>query len=250
MSKWIWSIALIGACLAATAPPSAAKPPDLPADPEINCPEGREPSERGRFGTELEPRNGRSEVEVEVRSPARAGAAPCLELDVLCPSLVPMLLERILQPGFETEAQDHRAAAATAVRDETEGQVAHGADDGPVAPTATAVQVETMFEIAERCRRDGDMARARTCYQETHLLAPTSRFGRLAVERLRQLELEVAAESATTQTESRREPYEELAEPREEPVNGHDSEGPDAESVYRRIRATTQPLGLVEPDSY
>lgn len=49
-------------------------------------------------------------------------------------------------------------------------------------------QARRMFEMAERCRRDGKREQARTCYEEAHLLSPTSRHGRLAIQRLVELE--------------------------------------------------------------
>jgi hypothetical protein len=47
-----------------------------------------------------------------------------------------------------------------------------------------AAQARAMFEIAERCLKNGDLDKARTCYEETHLLAPETRYGRDAIQRL------------------------------------------------------------------
>jgi hypothetical protein len=49
-------------------------------------------------------------------------------------------------------------------------------------------QARAMFAIGERCRRLGDLDKARTCYEETHLLSPTSRYGRLAMQRLAEID--------------------------------------------------------------
>ena len=50
------------------------------------------------------------------------------------------------------------------------------------------IQARTLFEIAERCRKVGDLDKARTCYEETHLLAPDTRFGRRAMDRLAEID--------------------------------------------------------------
>ena len=49
-------------------------------------------------------------------------------------------------------------------------------------------QAQKAFEAAERCRRAGDYVNARAGYQQTHRLAPTSRLGRLAIDRLIEVE--------------------------------------------------------------
>ena len=49
-------------------------------------------------------------------------------------------------------------------------------------------QARLAYEAAEDARRAGDYAKARTEYQRVHLLAPTSRVGRLAIDRLIELE--------------------------------------------------------------
>jgi hypothetical protein len=54
--------------------------------------------------------------------------------------------------------------------------------------TPKQAQARAMFAIAERCLRNGDLDKARTCYEETHLLAPETRFGRQAIERLAEID--------------------------------------------------------------
>jgi hypothetical protein len=58
----------------------------------------------------------------------------------------------------------------------------------------TQEQARKMFDIAERCFKNGDLAKARVCYEETHLLAPESTMGRQAMERL--VEIQNARTSA------------------------------------------------------
>ena len=50
--------------------------------------------------------------------------------------------------------------------------------------TLLEAQARAMFKIAERCLKNGDLDKARTCYEETHLLAPETRYGRRAIQRL------------------------------------------------------------------
>ena len=45
-------------------------------------------------------------------------------------------------------------------------------------------QARALFATAERCLKNGDIDMARTCYEEAHLLAPQSRVGRQAIQRL------------------------------------------------------------------
>ena len=54
----------------------------------------------------------------------------------------------------------------------------------PDRTTLQENQARTLFEIAERCLRNGDFDKARTCYEETHVLAPETPFGRQAIQRL------------------------------------------------------------------
>jgi hypothetical protein len=49
-------------------------------------------------------------------------------------------------------------------------------------------QARALFATAERCMKNGDLDKARTCYEETHLLAPETRVGRRAIERLSEID--------------------------------------------------------------
>ncbi len=67
------------------------------------------------------------------------------------------------------------------------------ADGVPASPAPVAVappnsRAADVFERAERSRQQGQTREARRGYEETHLLAPTSRVGRQAIERLGDLD--------------------------------------------------------------
>jgi hypothetical protein len=49
-------------------------------------------------------------------------------------------------------------------------------------------QARQAYETAEQARRAGDYAKARISYQQVHLLAPTSRLGRSAIDRITEME--------------------------------------------------------------
>jgi hypothetical protein len=47
-----------------------------------------------------------------------------------------------------------------------------------------------LLALGERCRQIGDYAQAAVCFEEAHLVSPTSIAGRLAIDRLREMEVE------------------------------------------------------------
>jgi hypothetical protein len=57
-----------------------------------------------------------------------------------------------------------------------------------------------LLELADRCGEKGEFARARAGYQQVHMLAPTSVYGRLAIRRLAAIEekMREAAEESET----------------------------------------------------
>jgi hypothetical protein len=133
-----------------------------------------------------------------IDAPAQQTEAP-MPLDVVTPALAPTLVEQLL-----LQAGRIYATAAT---------------------NQPADQAAELFKIAERFRRNGDYAPARALYQRVHLLAPTTRFGRLAIDRLSQVE----------------ERMREAAEEQEAPGYHEDGE----QSRHNPPRGTI-PLGLVE----
>ena len=118
-----------------------------------------------------------------------------------------------------------------------------GSDFSPVsaADAPRLMEARHLFEVAERCRRKGDVAKARTCYEEVHLMCPTSRYGRLAIDRLQ--ELEQASIDATEEQDA----PPALPSEAEPPLGAApDKATPPAERLHRKIHDETQPLGLVE----
>lgn len=97
--------------------------------------------------------------------------------------------------------------------------------DAQIRAEANAIQAQRLFETGERLRRDGEFEQARTCYQQAHLLTPTTLHGRMAIVRLEELE------------ERLREVFEEQGGP---------GRNADPEQVYRDMHRRSIPLGLVE----
>jgi hypothetical protein len=93
------------------------------------------------------------------------------------------------------------------------------------AAEAKNAHAQRLFEIGEIARRAGVYDQARACFQQVHLLTPTSAQGRMAIVRLIEIE------------ERMRETAEEQNDP--EPQD-------DPEQAYRDMRDRTVPLGLVE----
>jgi hypothetical protein len=137
-------------------------------------------------------------------------------LDAWCPQVLPLLTHRLCQhflasmrPGADDGAEDRE-------RSQRDPQFA-----------ATAEKARGLYELALRCARQGNLAEARAHLREAHLANPTCRFGRLAIERLQELE---------------------ALPPDEEPQS--DEEMLQTERAFRQMRATTTPLGLVLPRTY
>jgi hypothetical protein len=93
------------------------------------------------------------------------------------------------------------------------------------APATRESQSLQLFKTAESCRLAGDFEKARRCYQQVHLLTPTSRVGRLSIDRLGEIE------------ERMRESTEESDAP---------APAGKPEQSRRDIRQGSIPLGLVE----
>jgi hypothetical protein len=89
----------------------------------------------------------------------------------------------------------------------------------------SAKEAQRLFETGERCRRSGEYDKARTCFQQVHLLAPTTLHGRMAIVRLEEIE------------ERMRDVSEEQGAP---------APGEDPDQVFRDMRDRSVPLGLVE----
>ena len=138
------------------APSASAKPADLPEDDKIHCPQGQEKGEHGGVTIDLDLLSGGLAVE-----PPR--------IDAVSPTIVQAWVEQWIQMLGEACLQQGRDG----VRSTSDSKEA---------------QARQEFEAAERDRRSGHFADARNRFQRVHLLAPTSRLGRLAIDRLTEIE--------------------------------------------------------------
>jgi hypothetical protein len=201
-----WALGL-GAALGAV---GAAKPPDLPVQNDVRCQRECEA-----------PKGGESEPE----------ALP-LWLDLWCPCVMPYLVERV--------CEQLRGTGAPGVPKQVDAE--------PQEPTfgpdsaATAKEAQRLYELAERCVRDGKLDKARALLRQAHMVNPICRFGRRAIDRLQQLEGsgEEPSEPSPTRTQ----------EPPSPGGPSGQSDGVDSERAFRRMRERTVPLGMVELQCY
>ena len=107
------------------------------------------------------------------------------------------------------------------------GVMCEGRDNPEDTSASFEEQVRTLYETGERCRNTGDLAMARTCYEEVHLLSPTSCYGQLAIQRLSELDMT-------------REGAEEQEEPPPAPAPGRSTRAAPPQKMHPLL------LGLVE----
>lgn len=164
MQKCLWTVCAVAAILGSSlgAAPGLAKPPDLPVDLRIDFEEPDPPGSSVTFGLDLFT----GKLSVSINLPWNLGlpwkAAPMGEA----------------ASGVSTAqvSRRHNAACPPRAVPQVEQAEEH------VVPQWE--QARALFDIAERCRKVGDLDKARTCYEETHLLVPDTRLGRRAMERL------------------------------------------------------------------
>lgn len=204
MKKYLFAAnGLLAVVLGVSSGPSAwAKPSDLPADNKIECTECGEETHRGSITIGLDLFTGRVNVDVKINATV---PPPPMAID----SVTPMLVEQLLR-----EVSGYLASGPT------------GSTDKPAVAQDRKRQAQHLFQIAERCYRTGDFEKARTCYQQVHLLTPTSQLGRSAIDRLSQVE-----ERLRDATEEQ-----DLPAP----------QGTEPEEAFRNLRQRSIPLGLVE----
>ena len=162
MKRYLFSSLLLSLILG-LAPLSAAwaKPSDLPADNQIQCPDCGEEKSHGSITIGLDVLTGRISVTVEA---AKTAAAPPMAIDTLTPACIEQLLKLV-------------------------GEVlANRLDNNVGVPADRDRQARRLFQVAEMRTRAGDLSAARTFYQQVHMLTPTSRLGQLAIDRLVQIE--------------------------------------------------------------
>lgn len=156
--------------------------------------------ERGRFNVEL----GISTkgIWLKMFRSEPEGEAPAI--DTMSPALLPTYLDVLMK--------------------HVGGMLSTRMNAGPDAVIATTdqgtAQAQRLFDMAETYRRLGLYGSARFYFQRVHSLQPTTPLGRLAIERL-------------TEVEDRLRDAEE-------------SGNEDPDQVYRRMQQNTMPLGLVE----
>ncbi len=109
---------------------------------------------------------------------------------------------------------------------------------------ATAEKARLLYELASRCVREGKLAEARADLREAHLANPTCRFGRLAIERLEEMEALPPGEETSEPTGPKTSP------PPMTQTRPPESQSDEAVRAFHRMRATTEPLGLVLPPTY
>jgi hypothetical protein len=159
------------------------------------------------------PKKGRFSIEFGITSKGLilkfgggvATPEPAPAIDAMCPNIVPAYVQSLMSrvKGAFTEAPGMSGAPKEVERDK---------------------QVTQLFEVGEIYRRTGHYASARVYYQRAHLAAPTSRLGRLAIERLGEIEdrLREAEESSEI----------------------------DPQSLFFEMRERTIPLGLAQSPTY
>lgn len=225
-----WSAAGVLACslLGAAAPTSLAKPPDLPVDQSVTCPEGRE-RPHGSYGLRIDLANGEIRVEVEVETTPTTDVPAAV--DAVCPCFLPVLVDHVRRQLAQAQPAPGTPLPVQPTADNTDSREA---------------QARRLFQIAERCRRNGDLEMARTCYEETHLISPASRCGQLAMQRLRDLERYQNGDGAAEESDAppaRQNPTtDEPPMSKQRDLNGLTP----AERQFRKMRERSEPLGLVE----
>lgn len=169
-----------------------AKPADLPVPSQPECVD--EP-ELGSLLITWDLLTGRIGVAVKARAEQPA------QIDAVTPTFLPTLFEQLVTQAGNALAKPRQA------------------------PTIEEKMAKQLFNDAEVCARKGQLEQARLLYQQTHLLAPTSKVGLKAIDRLQDIE------------ERMRDASEESSEPPLGPL--------DPEALFRDIRNRTIPLGLV-----
>jgi hypothetical protein len=241
MSKFRWSVAVLAALVGTSSGTvSVAKPPDLPAENDVQCQDGREEAAYGTFTLGWDVLSGNVWTKNE---PKGQPSAEAVCVGVLCPN-VPLLVQWLYQRA-QTTAAARNPSTAGVVRDAVR-----------LGPNfaATAEQARQLYEISGRCVREGNLEQARACLRQAHLANPTCRFGRLAIERLQQLESNdaEACEEPGKPAKPNASPRPRVTDepPLSEEPQSDDEETSQAERSLRQLRNTTVPLGLVPAKTY
>jgi hypothetical protein len=115
-----------------------------------------------------------------------------------------------------------------------------------------AQKARELFDAARRCTRAGDLDQARARLREAHMANPTCHYGQRAIQRLLEMEANEMGEDSELPVftpESIRRILNRTRESLEEPQSD-DEETSQAERSFRRVRQSTQPLGMVRMPTY
>jgi hypothetical protein len=175
MAKRIWLFCMALAVLGISSPTTLGKPGDLPVDITQQCPDARESVAEGWTAPDGDclavrpPLTLPSPLRGEVRGRgAGADAAPRVR------STGPAARDTSPRPVNQARGTHHR--------------VRRDAHLPAMAPHDA--EAARLLALGERCRQIGDHAQAAVCFEEAHLVSPTSIAGRLAIDRLREMEFE------------------------------------------------------------
>jgi tetratricopeptide (TPR) repeat protein len=125
---------------------------------------------------------------MSMRSLSVRGAAALLAAGLLaCPALPK-------PPDLPVDYQD-TFAPPEAVRPDTPAAPSAPGQADTSEEVMRLLTARRMFRIGERCLRKGNLDMAYNCFQEVHLLAPTSRYGQLAIDRLSKIDQRRLAET-------------------------------------------------------
>jgi hypothetical protein len=192
-----------------------AKPPDLPGDIRQQCPLGREGQQAEGF----------------------AARPQDLEPQVVNPSTPRLPVQRTREENLTSPLR----MSAPRPRQES----------ARPALSIRELEARHLFDIAELCVSLGDLAKARTCYEEAHVICPTSACGRLAIDRLRELDRARFGAGGDTAEEQEAPPvrssYRETTEDSRRGASQprmRDANQPSEEDVRRQeMLRETEPLG-------
>jgi hypothetical protein len=217
----------------------SAKPPDLPLDLKVSfAPEqAAEAKSSGSISVRVGYQLFRG-LAVEVDIKANVEETDHYALDMVSPWLH-FALQQMLEAAVGTSPQPPQERTSEVSQDEffVDIGLLRDQESGTSRTLPREDEARRMFQIAERCRRDGDLDMAYGCYRETMLICPGCRYAQDACRRARQIEDERARE--------------ELADPeqREEIRGFRDFEGSltNYPGRFQEVRESTGRMETVTP---
>jgi hypothetical protein len=174
--------------------PVFAKPPDLPVDyHDSYAPD--QPRADEALGDKVAATG--EEYDSGLGGPGEApteAAKPCCP----CCAAAAQAVWRILFAALESKPVPAAAAGQPAKPTQQAQNTTAPADTAHDSGEnlARVVSARRLYQVGERCLRKGDLDMAYSCFQEVHLLAPTSRYGLNAIDRLSEIESRRAEDSS------------------------------------------------------